>query len=219
MLDISNKLHALVDEFVSTLSSECDSLAHNISGQAQMYVAHDIGATATTTPRQSNRTTSEVLNGLRCPDGINSMDNLLSQVQSPVEHASRDITGGTLRNRDGGMNVRPVRDMEPSSSTLEGTDSQNDVRSVDYDSPCKLSADEAMHGFGTHDLAAIGKFMDAIDILSSETSSDDSLRALLKYSKQKTQKHSGTKIRKTYTRGHPPMPHTQSPLMSRDNSQ
>jgi len=35
MLDISNKLHALVDEFVSNLSSKCDSLAHNVSAQAQ----------------------------------------------------------------------------------------------------------------------------------------------------------------------------------------
>jgi hypothetical protein len=41
MLDISNKLHALVDEFVSNLSSECDSLTHNVSAQAYMYDEQD----------------------------------------------------------------------------------------------------------------------------------------------------------------------------------
>lgn len=45
MLDISNKLHALVDEFVSHLSSECDSLANTVSTEALKYVTHDIAET------------------------------------------------------------------------------------------------------------------------------------------------------------------------------
>ena len=81
-----------------------------------------------------------------------------------------------------------------------------------------MSQDEAKHGSGTNDLAAIGKFIDAIEILSSETSSDDGIRAYIKAAKQKTQKHSSTKIRKTSARGHPPPPHTESPLMSRASS-
>ena len=52
MQDISNKLHALVDEFVSTLSSECDSLAHNISSQAHKYVPEESEAEAVTAPQQ-----------------------------------------------------------------------------------------------------------------------------------------------------------------------
>jgi hypothetical protein len=37
MLDINNNLHAMVDEFVSSLPSECDSVVNNIYGQSHMY--------------------------------------------------------------------------------------------------------------------------------------------------------------------------------------
>lgn len=74
MLDISNKLHAMVDEFVSNLSSECGSLANNVSGQRNLYVPHDTGPEEATAPRLSNRTTSKVLNGLRRPCGSQAMD-------------------------------------------------------------------------------------------------------------------------------------------------
>jgi hypothetical protein len=43
MLDISNKLHAMVDEFVSSLSSECDTLANNVSALPHLYVPNDSG--------------------------------------------------------------------------------------------------------------------------------------------------------------------------------
>jgi hypothetical protein len=64
MRDISNKLHALVDEFVSNLSSKCDSLANTISTQASKHARL---VEASKAPRLSNRTTTEVLNGLRRP--------------------------------------------------------------------------------------------------------------------------------------------------------
>lgn len=75
MLDISNNLHALVDEFVSNLSSECDSLAHTVSAQAATYLAHDSAAELPITNRPSNRTTTEVLNGLRRPSELPSADS------------------------------------------------------------------------------------------------------------------------------------------------
>jgi hypothetical protein len=67
MLDISNKLHALVDEFVSNMSSEVDSLANTISAVAHKYVVNDSALTQTQTQSRSNRTTSEVLKGLKRP--------------------------------------------------------------------------------------------------------------------------------------------------------
>lgn len=73
MLDISNKLHALVDEFVSHLSSVCDSLANNVSTTSQLYLAPFSSPSAGKSHRQSNRTAAEVLSGLKRPSEIHKM--------------------------------------------------------------------------------------------------------------------------------------------------
>ena len=57
MLDISNKLHAMVDEFVSNLTSQCQSLVHNVPAEGHKNVAHDSRAEETAIARPSNRTT------------------------------------------------------------------------------------------------------------------------------------------------------------------
>ena len=67
MLDISNKLHAMVDEFVSNLTSQCQSLVHNVPAEGHKNVAHDSRAEETAIARPSNRTTQEVLKELRRP--------------------------------------------------------------------------------------------------------------------------------------------------------
>ena len=96
MHDISNKLHALVDEFVSNLSSECDSLANNICSQAGKYEAGHIVGEAAPAPRLSNRTTLEVLKGLRRPYE-NPLTNTLHRDKKT--HTSHDsCKNGRSRN-------------------------------------------------------------------------------------------------------------------------
>ena len=106
MLDISNKLHALVDEFVSNLSSECNSLANNVSSQAHIFFGQESAPDAAKAPRPSNRTSTEVLNGLKRPSGDHVMDSLTRGGKSHMEHAianKKDINhmdGGRSSQQD-----------------------------------------------------------------------------------------------------------------------
>ena len=107
MLDISNKLHALVDEFVSHLSSECDSLANNALPQTNMYHARDRAPQPVKAARPSNRTASEVLNGLKRPSGESLVDIVLREGQSPQPPAKANLKDALRRSRNGGRSSQP----------------------------------------------------------------------------------------------------------------
>lgn len=213
MLDISNKLHALVDEFVSNLSSECDTLANNVSSQACKYVAPGPLAEPAPTPRQSNRTTSEVLNGLRRPSEPHLMNNRHQEENTQMEPVKPNFTDRAPRSRSDGRFERPVRNVEPSRTSLEGDANQSHARSLDINSSYTPSNDPAKHGRTIPGMAAIDKFLGSIEILSSDQSSDDCLRARLKHSKPKHPKAPPPK-----TRGRPTVRDKRSPSMSRESS-
>lgn len=107
MRDIKNKLHALVDEFVSNLSSECDSLANNVSSQVHINLARESAPEAAKVPRPSNRTTTEVLNGLRRPSGVPVTDISHRDGESHMEHAKAPSKARNGRRRDGGKSSQP----------------------------------------------------------------------------------------------------------------
>lgn len=111
MLDISNKLHALVDEFVSNLSSEYNSLAHIVSAQAQSHLGHDSTPEVTPSQRVGNRTAAEVLNGLKRPSGVHVPDGnqrdgkaQIAQLSQVVAKLKEDFN----RSRDGGIPLQSV---------------------------------------------------------------------------------------------------------------
>lgn len=108
MLDISNKLHALVDEFVSNLSSECDSLANDVSARVHMYLAHDPKPEVAPTPRQGNRTATEVLNGLKRPSGGHLTDYLHGEGKSHMEKPKANLKQRHSSRLDGGRPSQPV---------------------------------------------------------------------------------------------------------------
>jgi hypothetical protein len=118
MLDISNKLHALVDEFVSNLSSECDSLTHNVSAQAYMYDEQDSPTEGTQGSRANNRTTIEVLNGLKRPGGSHVADVNHRGGQSPVVHGSPIFQDKNSRSRDCGGVSATTPDQKTGSARL-----------------------------------------------------------------------------------------------------
>ena len=218
MRDISNKLHALVDEFVSNLSSECDSLANNISSQASKHGQHTSGAEAATALRSSNRTTTKVLMGLRRPSDKPLMDKHHREGKSHVDPGKLNSTEGNTRHRDAGRFVRTMRDTKHSSASLEGTDTPDDLRSLDIGSKYTLLQEETMRGRGKAEMAAIGKIMQTVEILSSDQSSDDCLLTNMKYSKNKPVKQRSTTIRSSTSRGRPAGFDIQSPSMSRESS-
>lgn len=108
-----------------------------------------------------------------------------------------------------------MRDTQHSSTSLEGTDTPDDVRCADNGTGYTLSQDETPRGRGKVDMAAIGKIMQTIEILSSDQSSDDCLLTSMKYVKNKLVKQK----RSTITpRGRPLGTDIQSPSMYRENS-
>ena len=119
MIDISNKLHALVDEFVSNLSSECNSLAHSVSAQAQKYIANEVAPDLAQSQRPSNRTAAEVLNGLKRPSGINVADPQHREGKTHMSHAIAKSKAGSTRSRDGGRSLPNVEVISSDNSSDE----------------------------------------------------------------------------------------------------
>ena len=120
MLDISNKLHALVDEFVSNLSSECDSLANTVTAQAQMLLRNDIAPESAATQRSSNRTAADILLGLKRPSAIHVTDSQVREDKSHMSHAKASVKEGTSRSRDGFRNSQTVEVLSSDHSSDDG---------------------------------------------------------------------------------------------------
>ena len=215
MRDISNKLHALVDEFVNNLSSECDSLANTISSQASEAARIVEAAMA---PRSSNRTTTEVLNGLRRPSDQHLIENSHREEKSHADSEKVNSTEVPMRNRDAGKFSRTMRDTQQSTASVEGSDTPDDVRSAENGTRYTTSQYETPRGRGKADMAVIGKIMQTIEILSSDQSSDDCLLTHMKHSKSKQVKQKSSTMKTSTPRGRPAGTPRQSPSMSRESS-
>ena len=218
MIDISNKLHALVDEFVSNLSSECDSLANNISSQAQKYVSMDTKAEAAKTPRLSNRTTTEVLNGLIRPSSDRAISHHHTEGKPHMDHDTANVQEGKTRTRDRGRFVRNAGEKKPRTPILKENGNQNDVTSAEFDSDNTWSKDGSDHGRGTSGLNTKGKSMHTIEILSSDQSSDEGIRTTHKQSKKPMVRQSRPKITNPSSRGRSTEEDFRSPPRSPESS-
>lgn len=195
MLDISNKLHAMVDEFVSNLTSECDVLVNNVSAQGHKSVAHDSGPEGPRAGRPSNRTTLEVLKGLTRPSESQMMD------KSHNDRGRSNIVDGIKRTRDNGRSSRQLSEMQSKSASSEGVDHKEENRSVDLLLDDIVTKAEVKQPRPAKDTGAKGKFVHTVEILSSDHSSDDSLIPLLKSCKKKVGKQNSSKAQKSTSRG------------------
>jgi hypothetical protein len=201
MLDISNKLHAMVDEFVSNLSSQCDSLVNNVSGQGHVHGAHDSETQAARAPRPGNRTTSQVLNGLRRPTDNHVGDAQNRDGKPRTEAAKSNLLEASRRSKDDVRSSRQLRELRSTTAAGEDLEQEKDSRSVDTYLDIKLSKTEVKHGSRTLDTASKGKFSHTVEILSSDNSSDESLRPLIKSSKIILRKQKKTSIGKSTSQG------------------
>jgi hypothetical protein len=111
-----------------------------------------------------------------------------------------------------------MRDAKISSASLEPTDTPDDLTSYEIGNENTLSRDESLRGHGQADTAAVGKIMHAIEILSSDQSSDDCLLTCMKYTKTKKVKHPSTSITNSGSLGRPLGGDTKGPSVSRESS-
>ena len=218
MLDISNKLHALVDEFVSNLTSECDSLANNASTEAHMHVAHDSAIVDGQTHRPSNRTTAEVLNGLRRPSGTPSTSSQHREGTSAVQHVKSNLKAGNNRNRESGKPLRHLKDKNSKSAALLEVDDADCVKCVDTNNEDILLMELEDHGDKRNQVAPKGRHMHAVELLSSDSASDDSLRNRAKYSARRRGTQQQAKGRDTTSKGRSRRLETRSPSKSLESA-
>ena len=218
MVDISNKLHALVDEFVSNLSSECNSLAHNVSAEAHMYVAHDSALAGSQTQRTSNRTTSEVLNGLKRPsaDPLTSSCNI--EGKSEVQHLKQTFQAVNNRNREECRDRRYKKDMKGKSAALQELDDPNRVLGVDNDVEDLLSRELETRGGSTTHSKAKGRSTQEVELLSSDSASDDCPRPRANHSGRRPRIQHATKGRASASQGRSRRRDTRSPSWSPESS-
>ena len=218
MIDISNKLHALVDEFVSNLSSECDSLANNVSGEDHMYVAQDIALAGSQSKRPSNRSTSEVLNGLKRPSSAPLSSTHTREGRSEVQHVKTTLKTGNSRDREESRDLRPKRDMKPKSAGQQGLDDPKRATNVDTDIDEILSRElETRGGSRTH-VGAKGRLLPAVELLSSDSGSDDRPRPPAKNSGRWPRTKPATKGRDSTSQGRSKRKERRSPSKSPESS-
>ena len=219
MRDISNKLHALVDEFVGKLSSECDSLANNISCEVHPYVATDSATADPKTPRPSNRTTSEVLNGLKRPSIAPPTGSNHREGVHNVQQAKPKLQAGHSKNREEDRNLRHMKDMKAKSVALQVFNDLINPKSADTDIEEISSRDEENRGGRTSRKFTKGRANQAVELLSSDSASDDSARPRAKYAPRSMGTQPATKGRAFTVKGRTRTKLTRSRSRSPESSQ
>ena len=218
MLDISNKLHAMVDKFVSSLSSECGTLANNMSGEAPPYVADVLAPADPSSQRPSNRTTSEVLNGLKRPS-ITTLTNFHHRegVQN-VQQANSNTQAGQSKNREDLRTGRYMKDMKAKGAALQVLEKINQSKPLHTDFEDILSRDEENRGGSTTRMAAKGRLNHAVEVLSSDSTSSDCPRPRAKHGPRSLGTQLSTKGRASTSHGRSRRKMTRSPSMSPESS-
>lgn len=214
MLDINNKLHALVDEFVSNLTSECDSLANNASTPAFQYVAHDSAIADGQTQRPSNRTTADVLNGLKRPTSAPSTSSMHKEGKSHVQNVKNNLQGASNRNKESSKNLRPIQDMKAKSAKTLELDDPYRLKSDDTDIEDILFTKPEDRGNGRNHVSPKGRHVLAVELLSSDSASDSSLPPRAKYSARRRGTQQPANGRDTNSQGRSRRTERRSPSRS-----
>lgn len=214
MSDISNKLHALVDEFVSNLSSECGSLANNVSAEAHVHVAHDSALVDAQTQRPNNRTTSEVLKGLRRPSPSPNTSSHNKEGKSHVNHAQSSLMTGNTNNREEGKNLRFIKDTKARIAALKESGEPERVKSVNYDIEELLLRDLENHGDSKIHNKLKKRHMQTVELLSSDSASDESSPPRAKPSARRREGKHSTKGRESTSQGRSRRKERRSPSRS-----
>jgi hypothetical protein len=185
MIDISNKLHAMVDEFVSNLTSECESVVFHVSARGHKNVVGDSGPSSPRAARPNFRTTQEVLSGLRRPSESHLMAKTSREGKSHIPHGNSSMVEGNSKDRENGRSSLHPLESRSKTATLEGAQHKEDSRSVGTLFNNVVSSAEAEQDRPPQETAARGKSFHTVEILSSDHSSDDNFLAIVKSTKKK----------------------------------
>ena len=218
MADISNKLHALVDEFVSNLSSECVSLANNVVAEVHVHVAHDSAIAEAPTQRPSNRTTTEVLNGLRRPSPSPLSSSYHREGKSQVQHVKSSLLTGNNKNREEGRNMRFIEETKASIVALQELGDPNCVNSVEHDIEDILSREVENNGDEQNHIKPKRRHTEDVEVLSPDSASSESLRPRAKQAARRRGGKPATKGRETTSQGRSRRMETRSPSRSPESS-
>lgn len=200
----------MVDEFGSQLSSECDTLAHHISGEAHTYVATDSALAGSQTQRLGNRTTSEVLNGLKRPSGTPLTNSYSRDSKSHVQHSAPKLQAGTSRNREQGRDLRFMK--EAKSAALQALDDLECLKGMDPNIDDELSRELENRGGSANHMVPKGRRMHDVEVLSSDSASEDHPRARAKHPARRRGTQPTTKGRKLNSHGRTRRMVTRSPF-------
>jgi hypothetical protein len=185
MIDISNKLHAMVDEFVSNLTSECETVVFHVSARGHKNVAEDSGPESSRASRPSNRTTQEELKGLKRPSESRVSAKTSRKGSTQMPHGNSPMVEGNQRPRENGTTSLHPASLRSKSATLEDAPDREDMRPISTLFNHAVSRAEAKQDRPPQDTAARGKNFHTPEILSSDHSSDDSFLAIVKSTKKK----------------------------------
>jgi hypothetical protein len=183
MIDISNKLHAMVDEFVSNLTSECESVVFHVSARGHKKVAEDSGPESPRAARPSDRKTQEVLSGLRRPSESHVPAKTSREPKSHMQHGMSSMLEPNKKDTDSGK-----------GASLEGVPHKEPTRSVGTPHNNIVTRVAASQSRPPQDSASRGKILHTVEILSSDHSSDDSFLAIVKSTKKKVFKPLSKKV-------------------------
>lgn len=219
MADIGNKLHAMVDEFVNNLSTQCDSLVNNVSTQSHMFVARTSGPDVAKAPRSSNRTTTQVLDGLRRPSSSPTVSYNPREGSSQLEPRKSSLQLGKTISRDGGRHSNVAKAMTSKNSRAERGGLHGDVASV-HDSGDNITPSAGRkHGRSHNSMSMKGRSMPTVELLSSDHSSDGSIRENIKVTKKKRfEKHAMKNTGNPSAKRSQEWAGTQSPSRSPESS-
>lgn len=111
-----------------------------------------------------------------------------------------------------------MKDMKAKSAALQVLDDLNHVKCVDTDIEDILSRDEENRGSNTTRMAAKGRLNQAVELLSSDSASDDCPRPRAKYSPRSLGTQPATKGRASTSQGKSRRMETRSPSRSPESS-
>ena len=135
-----------------------------------------------------------------------------------MEHVQTRMQEGNTRSRDEGTSSRPVKDMKHKSASVDGNTRPNSVRSVHTVSDEFISQDEVKHRRSKNAMGTKGKFMQDVEVLSSDHSSDESLREHIQFPNKLLRKQSSTKTTNCRSNSRQPNIDVRSPSRSRESS-
>ena len=170
------------------------------------------------TQRPSNRTTADVLNRLKIPSNAPSTSSMHKEAKSHVQNVVHNLQGASNRNKESGKNLRLMKDVKAKNAFPLELDDANRVKSDDTDIEDILFTEPEDRGNGRNHVPPKGRHVHAVELLSSDSASDESLPPRAKYFARRRGTQQPAKGRDTNSLGRSRRMERRSPSRSPESS-